>query len=65
MACTGEWDLVCCGHSHVAGVEHVGNLKDATTWLVNPGSVGGLAAPPTWVLADLETMLFQIRTVSE
>jgi putative phosphoesterase len=21
MACTGDWDLVCCGHSHASGVE--------------------------------------------
>ena len=21
MACTGDWDLVCCGHSHEAGVD--------------------------------------------
>ena len=21
MACTGDWDLVCCGHSHVAGID--------------------------------------------
>jgi uncharacterized protein len=63
MACTGEWDLVCCGHSHVAGVERVGNVKDGATWLVNPGTVAGLAAPRTWVLGDLETMLFQVRTV--
>jgi uncharacterized protein len=64
MACTGEWDLVCCGHSHVARVEPIGNVKDGTTWLVNPGTVAGLAAPRTWVLGDLDTMLFQIRTAS-
>lgn len=64
MACTGEWDLVCCGHSHVAGAERVGNVKDSATWLVNPGTVGGLAAPCTWVLGDLETMLFQVRTAA-
>lgn len=64
MACTGEWDLVCCGHSHVAGVQRVGNVKDGTTWLVNPGTVAGLAAPSTWILGDLATMQFQLRTVS-
>ena len=37
MACTGDWDLVCCGHSHVAGVEQVANVKGGKTWLVNPG----------------------------
>ena len=64
MACTGAWDLVCCGHSHVAGVEHVGNVKGGTTWLVNPGTVGGLAAPSTWILGDLATMLFQVRAAN-
>ena len=61
MACTGDWDLVCCGHSHVAGVEHVRNVKDGMTWLVNPGTVAGLAAPATWVLADLDAMRFTTR----
>src|SRR3569623_543824 len=27
MACTGDWDVVCCGHSHVAAVEDVANLS--------------------------------------
>jgi uncharacterized protein len=63
MACTGDWDLVCCGHSHVAGVERVGHVKDGTTWLVNPGTVAGLAGPPTWILGDLGSMHFEVRTV--
>jgi putative phosphoesterase len=65
MACTGDWDLVCCGHSHVAAVEHVGNVKQGRTWLVNPGTVAGLAAPRTWILADLATMQFQVRTLGD
>jgi hypothetical protein len=60
MACTGEWDLVCCGHSHAAGVEQVANVKGGKTWLVNPGTVAGLAAPATWALGDLETMRFEV-----
>lgn len=63
MACTGDWDLVCCGHSHEAGVAQVANVKGGRTWLVNPGTVAGLAAPQTWVLADLETMRFEVRTL--
>jgi hypothetical protein len=59
MACTGEWDLVCCGHSHAAGVEQVANVKGGKTWLVNPGTVAGLAAPPTWALGDLDAMRFE------
>ena len=65
MACTGDWDLVCCGHSHVAAIEHVDNVKQGRTWLVNPGTVAGLAAPCTWILADLATMLFQVRTLMD
>jgi predicted phosphodiesterase len=61
MACTGDWDLVCCGHSHHAGVECVSNVKGQTTWLVNPGTVAGISAPATWVLGDLTTMRFEIQ----
>jgi len=61
MACTGDWDLVCCGHSHLALIEQVANVKGGKTWLINPGTVAGLAAPATWVAADLKTMRFEIR----
>ena len=63
MACTGDWDLICCGHSHEATIERVANVKDATSWLVNPGTIAGLAAPATWILADLATMTFDLRTL--
>jgi len=64
MACTGDWDLVCCGHSHTAGVQHVANVKGGKTWLVNPGTVAGLAAPATWALGDLEAMRFDVHTLN-
>ena len=64
MACTGDWDLVCCGHSHIAGIERVRNVKDSATWLVKPGTVAGLAAPATWILGDLAEMRFDIRNVN-
>jgi putative phosphoesterase len=64
MACTGDWDLVCCGHSHAAGVEHVAGVKGRKSWLVNPGTVAGLAAPATWVLGDLATMRFEVFALS-
>ena len=63
MACTGEWDLVCCGHSHKAEARRVPNVKGQATWLVNPGTVAGLAAPMTWILADLAAMSFEIRSL--
>lgn len=64
MACTGEWDLVCCGHSHEAGIQQVANVKGGRTWLVNPGTVAGLAAPATWALGDLASMSFEVRSLS-
>jgi putative phosphoesterase len=64
MACTGDWDLVCCGHSHNAGVQQVANVKGGKTWLVNPGTVAGLAAPATWMLGDLAAMRFETHSLS-
>ena len=63
MACTGEWDLVCCGHSHDAEIRQVGNVRGGRSWLVNPGTVAGIGAPATWVAGDLATMQFEIRTL--
>ena len=64
LACTGEWDLVCCGHSHKLDVRQVANVKGGKSWLVNPGTVAGLAAPATWVLADLAAMRFEAHTLA-
>jgi putative phosphoesterase len=63
MACTGDWDLVCCGHSHVADVQQVANVKGGKSWLVNPGTVAGLAAPATWLLGDLAAMRFELHSL--
>jgi putative phosphoesterase len=63
FACTGENDLVCCGHSHKAEAREVRNVKGGASWLVNPGTVAALAAPATWVLGDLDKMNFEIRTL--
>ena len=64
MACTGDWDLVCCGHSHCAGIERVRNVKNGLTRLLNPGTVAGLAAPATWILGDLDAMRFDLRQLA-
>lgn len=54
MASTGEWDLVCCGHSHVPVTERKRNVAGGMTWLVNPGTVAGLGAPSaTWILGKI------------
>jgi putative phosphoesterase len=63
MALTGDWDLVCCGHEHRPEVRTVSNIKGGRTWLVNPGTVGGVGAPATWVLGDLESLVFEVIDV--
>lgn len=63
MATTGNWDIVCCGHDHKASVRDIKNIKDTTTLYVNPGTVGGVGHAPTYIIADLETMEFEIRDV--
>lgn len=63
MGCTGDWDLVCCGHSHTAEIREVATVKSTKSWLVNPGTVAGLSAPATWVLGDLEAMRFELHTL--
>lgn len=66
MALTGDWDLVCCGHSHKTAMEELLNIKGGTTLLVNPGTVGGVGnAAATYLMADLETMEFDVREISK
>jgi len=60
MACTGDFDAVFCGHSHVACVERVAGAHGGTTPLVNPGTVAGLGAERTMVLGDLEKLSFEV-----
>jgi len=67
MACTGDYDLVCCGHGHVAEIICQTNIKEGQTLLVNPGSVSGIGASGveemfTWILSDLNNMVFEIHT---
>jgi len=66
MASTGDWDLVCCGHSHKVSIETVANLKGGLTHLVNPGTIGGVGRKPaTYLIADLSEMSFQTREISK
>ena len=61
MACTGDYDLVCCGHSHEASVTRQDNIAGGRTWLVDPGTVAGIGALASWVLGDLREMSFELR----
>lgn len=64
MAATGDWDLVCCGHDHKADIRFIDNMAGERTMLVNPGTVGGIKAPATYAVGNLETMEFSIRDIA-
>lgn len=64
LAVTGDWDLVCCGHSHKVHIEKLPNLSGGETFVVNPGTVGGVGhAPANWILGDLDAMDFALREI--
>lgn len=61
MACTGDYDLVCCGHSHEALIEPVDNVRGGRTLMVNPGTIAGIGgAPATYAIGDLRTGEFRL-----
>jgi putative phosphoesterase len=62
LACTGDYDLVCCGHSHVASVVRQANIQGAHSWLINPGTVAGIGGAASWIMGDLQAMTFEVRT---
>ena len=65
IACTGDYDIVCCGHLHEASIAQQPNVKGGSTWLLNPGTVAALGAPATWMLANLDAMTFEVRPVPD
>jgi uncharacterized protein len=65
MALTGDYDLVCNGHEHHAVIEQIRNIKGHETLRVDPGTVGGVSAPATYVLGNLASMEFVIHSVPE
>lgn len=66
MAATGDWDLVCCGHSHKTTRQRIPNIKGGETLLLNPGTVGGVGrAAATYMLGDLETMEFEVHEIDK
>lgn len=60
MAQTGRYDLLCCGHSHASDISAVEHSQGAAV-VLNPGTVGGIGAPPTYAVGSLETLSFEIR----
>jgi uncharacterized protein len=63
MGVTGDWDLVCCGHDHRAEIDTINTVIDSQTLFINPGTVAGIGAQPTYVFGDLAEMQFEIISV--
>ena len=63
MGVTGDWDLVCCGHDHRAEIDNIKTIKQTESVFVNPGTVGGVGAQPTYVMGNLVDMTFEVLTV--
>jgi putative phosphoesterase len=63
MATTGDWDLVCCGHDHVAKADKIKNINGGTCVYANPGTTGGVGAPASYIIGDLNDMKFEIFEV--
>ncbi|MDR2551538.1 MAG: metallophosphoesterase [Desulfobulbus sp.] len=57
LAASGDFDLICCGHSHVFQAEWLGRCL-----LLNPGELLGKDAPPTFALLD--TVDGSVRQIS-
>lgn len=66
MASTGDWDLVCCGHTHKVDAQTVPNVNGGETLVLNPGSVGGVDTDrATFVMMDLDDLSYEIFEVPE
>ena len=66
MAITGNYDVVCCGHTHNTLIESHENIKGFVTVLLNPGTVGGVGNKPiTYILGDLTTMEFTVHELTQ
>ena len=50
LAVSGNFDLVCYGHTHVANKEKIGK-----TWFVNPGNVKGMKTAASYAVYNTES----------
>jgi putative phosphoesterase len=63
MAVTGDFDLVCNGHEHKARIDRVNASNGKEVVWLDPGTVGGISAPATYILGDLTEMAFEVLQV--
>jgi putative phosphoesterase len=62
MALTGDYDVVCCD-DHKASLKRIHTVRGGITHLLNPGTVGGVGAKPSYILIDLNSLQFEICDV--
>ena len=63
MAATGDFDLVCNGHEHKARIDRIIASNGREVVWLDPGTVGGISAPATYIFGDLTEMTFEILQV--
>ena len=63
MAATGDFDLVCNGHEHKARIDRVTASNGKKVVWLDPGTVGGVSAPATYIIGDLTEMEFEVLRV--
>ena len=51
IARAGEYQLICHGHTHLKRWEKIGS-----TWVLNPGTAGGMFQYPSMAIVDLDTL---------
>lgn len=59
LAASGQYELVCFGHSHIASLVKVGECQ-----LLNPGEMMGLMGPRTFALFDTATRAVEFVNVA-
>ncbi|MFA5069745.1 MAG: metallophosphoesterase family protein [Patescibacteria group bacterium] len=55
----GRFDLVCYGHTHLKTFEKIKN-----TYLLNPGTAGGMFQYPSFAVFDLKNMKNEFREIT-
>ena len=60
LALTGRYDVVCCGHNHIAATEQIGDCL-----LINPGDMLGKDMIPGFMLLDSEKLAVHRIEVGE
>ncbi|MDZ7798917.1 MAG: YfcE family phosphodiesterase [Patescibacteria group bacterium] len=59
LASSHKYDLVCFGHNHAKSFE-----KNGDTYLLNPGTAGGMFQYPSFAIFDLENMTNKFKDIT-